>query len=69
MGVAPGWLWLLFDAAAVNGGTKCEGAMDRVVQEGSAAVTNGGPLRIAQDSEMDWERRRSCEERKAAVES
>lgn len=51
IGVAP-WL-LCAPAAAVKGGTKCEGAMERVVQEGSAAVTKGGPLRMEMDSEMD----------------
>lgn len=66
IGVAPG---LLFDAAAVSGGSKCEGAIDLVVQEGSAAVTSGGPFRMAHDSEIDCERRRSWEERKAADES
>lgn len=65
MGVAPG---LLFDAVAVRGGTKCEGAMERVVQEGSAAVTKGGPLRMEMDSEMDCDKRRSWEERKVAEE-
>ena len=65
------WLWLLEEEeeVEVSGGRKCEGAMERVVQEGSAAVTRGGPLRMAMDSEMDWERSRSWEERKEGVES
>jgi len=50
-----------------RGGWKWEGETERVVQLGSEVV-RGGPLRMEDDSERDWERRRSWAERKAGEE-
>lgn len=44
------------------------GETDRVVQLGSEAV-RGGPLRMEEDSDSDWERSRSWAERKAGEET
>lgn len=47
---------------------KCVGATERVVHDGSAAETRGGPLRMEDASAMDWESRRSCAARNCGEE-
>ena len=50
-----------------KGGVKCAGETERVVQDGSEDV-KGGPLRMEDASDRDWERSRSWAERKAGLE-